>query len=75
MTKIYFRNPQDAFQNAINHEQLFENISHGVKYYVGNWMYMHTNSDGSDAFKNIITREYIHIKNAASLETLEVFNA
>ena len=51
------RDSQQAFKDAIGNGILNEDEQSPL--YAGNWMYMH--SDGiQDAFKNIISREYLH---------------
>jgi len=51
-----FRNPVDAFDDAIASGRL--NTRPESSKYAGNWMYMHTDEDGKDVFKNIETRRY-----------------
>ena len=69
-----YRDPKLAFNNALQsgvfHETLSDRInsfSHSDKsyYYVGNWMYMHSDERGGkliDHFKNIETRKYISVE-------------
>ena len=63
-----FRDPKLAFENALN-TGAFGRLEQ-YKSYVGNWMYMHTEEDGTDAFKHTITREYKLVANSdkANLE-------
>ena len=35
--------------------------------YAGEWMYMYTDADGVNAFKNINTREYIYVRSTSSI--------
>ncbi len=65
--KPLFRDSQKAFENAL--KSVFLKTDKQSELYVGNWMYMHTESDGRDAFKNVISREYIWVSN--SLEGAE----
>ena len=55
-----FRNPQDAFENALNTHALFE--KDGIYYAVYDWMYMHSDkSKKIDYFKNKLTRKYMEV--------------
>ena len=72
-----FRNPQVAFQNALDKKVLYEKpqqyheSSDGMfqnkdvaddYYYVADWMYMHSDkSKNIDYFKNKNTRKYIEV--------------
>lgn len=57
----FFRDSQDAFNNAIATNGL--NTDEKSELYAGHWMYMHTEDGGQDAFKEIISRRYIYIRN------------
>jgi hypothetical protein len=52
-----FKNPQAAFEAAINNGRLsdLENAPN----YAGKYMYMGTTDDGLDHFKNIVSRQYL----------------
>lgn len=54
-----FINPQKAFEDAIKHGALTVNSTDDN--FAGNYMYMHT-EDGINAFKHIVTRQYIFLK-------------
>jgi hypothetical protein len=54
--KILFRDPNEAFRNAIARN--FFNCHKDPDNGIDNWMYMHTEPDGTDAFKHIKTRRY-----------------
>ncbi len=60
-----FRDHMLAFNNAIARDAL----AGGPQA----WMYMHTEVDGRDAFKNITTRKYIYVPNTP-LSTAEKLN-
>ena len=62
---LYLRSPVAAFQNAIE-RKVFTDIPDS-RFYAGDWMYMHTESDGRDAFKNVNTRQYIWVQNIFKL--------
>ena len=51
-----YRNYAKAFDQAIKDNRLTTNPKNDN--YAGNYMYMHTDSDGKDCFKNINTRKY-----------------
>lgn len=51
-----FRNSGEAFEQAIREGRL--SADRLLSNYAGNYMYMHTDDDGHDAFKNIDTRRY-----------------
>ena len=64
--------PLEAFENAIADGVFvtdeykasrfcFDSGSFEVSDYVGDWMYMFTNTDGQDAFKNKVTRQYLYV--------------
>ena len=62
-----FRNPQEAFENALDKKVLIEfgvnelpfPIPHND---VGSWMYMHSDKTKKiDYFKNKLTRKYIEV--------------
>ena len=59
--KPLFRDHKEAFENAL--KSVFLRNDENSELYVGNWMYMHTEPNGFDAFKHIITREYIYVRN------------
>ena len=50
------RDPQEAFERAIKAGVL--SIDPQASNYAGDYMYMHTDPDGTDRFKNIETRRY-----------------
>jgi hypothetical protein len=52
-----YRNPEHAFNAAIKSNVLSLNPS--AINYAGNYMYMGTNANDEDLFKNINTREYV----------------
>ena len=55
-----FRNPQVAFENALDTHALFE--KDGIYYAVYDWMYMHSDkSKKIDYFKNKLTRKYMEV--------------
>ena len=56
-----FRECGYAFAEAIKHGYL-TTIDHEDGKYAGEWMYMHTDINGSDHFKHIITRKYMVIE-------------
>ena len=56
MTQPTFKNPDDAFQDAIDAGRLSANETDAN--YAGNYMYMGT-YDGIDSFKHINTRQYL----------------
>lgn len=56
MFKPTFKNPNQAFNEAIAAGRLTENKKDSN--FAGNYMYMYTDK-GKDAFKNIITRGYL----------------
>jgi len=51
------KDPQEAFRQAIERGTL--DAEEESTLFAGNFMYMHTDMDGNDHFKNIITRQYI----------------
>lgn len=51
-----YRDSQQAFQAAIESGRL--SINKSQPNYAGKYMYMGTDDDGKDLFKNIDTREY-----------------
>lgn len=53
---VEFRNPEDAFEDAIKSGRL--SLDGADDNFVGYFMYMGT-VDGKDTFKNIDTRKYI----------------
>lgn len=53
-----FRSPDKAFDDAI--ELGILNLDSNSHRYAGKWMYMGTDKLDGDAFKNIITRDYIY---------------
>lgn len=57
--KPTFKPSFEAFKQAIDKGVLSHDPTSEM--YAGNWMYMHTDEKG-DAFKNIITRNYIFVK-------------
>ena len=61
MEGITFRDSKEAFDEAILHGYL-TNIDHEDGKYAGDWMYMHTDINGSDHFKHIITRKYMIVE-------------
>lgn len=66
--KPIFRDPTAAFKNALNHGLIHEiGRPESDQYHVANWMYMHTEDNGTDAFKNIDTRRYIYIPNKSEV--------
>lgn len=58
MNNVTFKNPNQAFQDAIDKGVL--NTDPKSPEYAGKWMYMHTDEIGVDAFKNIDSRNYIY---------------
>lgn len=68
MTQPTFKNPDDAFEDAISAGRLSRVASEYL--FAGNWMYMGT-WDGIDAFKNINTREYLDDKHTSLTRTLD----
>ncbi len=54
---LTFRDSRKAFADAIGAGIL--NRQPDSDWFAGKWMYMHTDADGRDGFKNINTREYI----------------
>lgn len=52
-----FRNPQQAFNDAITSGRLSK--TPGAANYAGTYMYMGTANNGLDLFKHIITRAYL----------------
>lgn len=65
MDLYIFRPSQRAFEHAIEKGVL--NTVRNDPHHAGAWMYMHTERDPSgvylDAFKNIMSREYIFVEN------------
>ena len=61
MWKPLFRDSQEAFNNAISKGRL--NTIMNSHLYAGKWMYMHTEKNGLDAFKNSDTRKYLYVNN------------
>lgn len=59
MTTPTFRDPQEAFEDAIEKGYLTDNDASDGNY-AGHWMYMHTSSEG-DHFKNRFTRRYLTV--------------
>lgn len=63
MTNVYkelgitFKDSQVAFKQAIDEDRL--SFNRAKKEWAGNFMYMGTDNQGRDMFKNIVTREYI----------------
>jgi hypothetical protein len=57
MDNTTFKNPRDAFEQAIEAGRLSRDPRD--PHYAGNFMYMYTNPDGIDCFKDIITRQYL----------------
>lgn len=56
-----FKNPKEAFEQAIQEGRLSR--THGAANYAGDYMYMGPTSDMQhDAFKHIITREYLAVR-------------
>jgi len=54
-----FRNPQDAFENAIEKGIFTEELTDPLDAFVGDWMYMHSDKDlEHDYFKNKWSKEY-----------------
>jgi hypothetical protein len=53
---VTFRDPNEAFARAIEEKRLSGNKLH--LNYAGRYMYMGTDADGRDLFKNIETRSY-----------------
>lgn len=57
-----FRNKYDAFESALRAGVLTDD-DHDAQTYVGDFMYMGTDDDGSgnrvDTFKHIVTRQYV----------------
>ena len=51
-----YNNSDDAFDRAIDCGRL--TVNRNDNNYAGKYMYMHTNSNGVDCFKNINTRKY-----------------
>ena len=51
-----YRDSQQAFTDAIKAGRLTETESDPN--FAGKYMYMHTDANGRDAFKNIMTRSY-----------------
>ena len=51
-----FKDSQAAFEAAIEAGRL--STDKALANYAGNYMYMHTDDDGRDSFKNIETRKY-----------------
>ena len=57
-----FRNPQDAFDNAIEKGIFTEEYTDTLDKFVGDWMYMHSDkSKKIDYFKNKLTRKYMEV--------------
>ncbi len=57
-----FRDSREAFDDAIKAGVLTEAVEAWEQQdprYAGKWMYMHTEADGRDAFKNIDSRRYV----------------
>lgn len=61
--------PKRAFESAINQGLLSR--SPEVDNYAGNYMYMHTEANGSMAFKNILFRNYIYSELTLECEPLK----
>ena len=55
MTQIIEKDPRQAFEEVLAAGILTRET-------VGEYMYMYTDADKGDAFKNITTRKYIYIK-------------
>ncbi len=51
-----YRDSNQAFEDAIEAGRL--STDRALANYAGNYMYMHTDDDGRDSFKNIKTRLY-----------------
>tara|TARA_R100000306_G_scaffold62010_2_gene66613 strand:- start:428 stop:634 length:207 start_codon:yes stop_codon:yes gene_type:complete len=54
---LFIRDPQDAFNDAVEFGLLSTNPK--LPNYAGHYMYMHSDKSGRDFFKNINTRKYI----------------
>ena len=54
---ITLKNPQFAFEKAIKEHRL--SVNPHSKKYAGNYMYMGTDEQGKDLFKNSLYRNYI----------------
>ena len=61
MKEMTFRDSKEAFNEAILHGYL-TTIDNEDGKYAGEWMYMHTDINGSDHFKHIITRKYMVVE-------------
>jgi hypothetical protein len=62
---MVYKDPKIAFSNAIKTGVLVTDKSR--YYYVGNYMYMGTNDQGIDQFKNVFDRSYIDHKKSEKL--------
>lgn len=56
-----FRNPDEAFNNAVESGKLSKDARRSN--FAGNYMYMHTDINGYDHFKHVMTRRYLDVKN------------
>jgi hypothetical protein len=56
---VVFENPQDMFNLAIERGVL--STSPNMPNYAGNYMYMHSDTQGRVHFKHIDTRRYIYL--------------
>ena len=56
--EMIFRDSQEAFEDAIADGELSED--EGADNWAGNYMYMFTDDEGTDQFKNIRTRVYLN---------------
>tara|TARA_R100000656_G_scaffold118364_1_gene91982 strand:- start:1303 stop:1506 length:204 start_codon:yes stop_codon:yes gene_type:complete len=54
---MIYRDHKKAFEDAINTGRL--NLDEDSDLYAGKWMYMFTNEQGIDQFKNNDTRNYL----------------
>ena len=60
-----FRNPQDAFDNAIDKGIFTEDVTDPLWSFVSDWMYMHSDkSKKIDFFKNKWSRKYKEVSYA-----------
>lgn len=57
---MIFKNSQEAFRLAIQQGRLSDNPASAL--YAGHYMYMGTQENGVDEFKNINTRDYLPSK-------------
>lgn len=61
MNSVHFRDPDEAFNHAIEVGRLSDDLN--AENWAGHWMYMYS-KEGADYFKNIMTRCYITVGNA-----------